>query len=182
MSRRSAAIPIRTCCKTVFQPKSTIDGSPSRSVTIGTGRVFPSIGDAEWLALGATSDDRHNRSKELRGHIAEWTADKSSDDIVALLQAKRIPAAEIMTELRLLEDAHLEEREWFKERQHPAVGTYRYPGPPWQVQDGFDTAFERPLPGFGEDNEYVYKDLLGYSAEEFESLVQQKLVTDEQFA
>jgi len=47
---------------------------------------------------------------------------------------------------------------------------------------GFDTAFGRPVPGFGEDNEYVYKKLLGYTDATYDDLVQRSLVTDEQLA
>jgi crotonobetainyl-CoA:carnitine CoA-transferase CaiB-like acyl-CoA transferase len=139
------------------------------------------IGHADWLSLGATVEGRAMHSKKLRSHIAEWTRNRSSDEIVHTLQERRIPAAEVMTELRLLDDVHLKEREWFKERSHPSVGTYRYPGPPWRAE-GFDTAFGRPLPSFGEDNEYIYKQLLGYSDAEYDSLVERGLVTSEQLA
>ena len=86
-----------------------------------------------------------------------------------------------MTETRLLEDEHLAARDWFKERSHPSVGTYRYPGNPWRAS-GFEVAFGRVLPGFGEDNEYVYKTLLGYSDDRYDDLVRRGLVTTEQFA
>jgi crotonobetainyl-CoA:carnitine CoA-transferase CaiB-like acyl-CoA transferase len=86
-----------------------------------------------------------------------------------------------MTELRVLDDPHLRARGWFQERTHPTVGTYRYPGSHWRA-DGFDLAFGRPFPGFGEDNEYVYLDLLGYTEAEYADLVARRLVTAEQFA
>ena len=61
------------------------------------------------------------------------------------------------------------------------MGTYRYPGHPWRAS-GFDLAFGRPVPGFGEDNEYVYKTLLGYSDQRYDDLVRRGLVTTEQLA
>jgi crotonobetainyl-CoA:carnitine CoA-transferase CaiB-like acyl-CoA transferase len=139
------------------------------------------VGDAEWTALGRTAADRRANSRALRDGIAAWCAPLSSDDVVRRLAAVRVPAAEVMSELRLLADPHLAAREWFKARSHPSVGTYRYPGHPWRA-DGFDLAFGRPLPGFGEDNEYVYKTLLGYGDEKYDDLVSRRLVTDEQFA
>jgi hypothetical protein len=42
--------------------------------------------------------------------------------------------------------------------------------------------FGRPVPAFGEDNEYVYKQLLGYSDAEYDSQVERRLISDEQFA
>ncbi|MDT4892930.1 MAG: hypothetical protein QOE97_1965 [Pseudonocardiales bacterium] len=135
----------------------------------------------EGLDLGASAAGRREHSRRLRDQIAAWAAPQSSERIVARLQSVGVPAGEVMTELRVLDDPHLRARGWFQERTHPAVGTHRYPGPHWRA-DGFDLAFGRPLPGFGEDNEYVYLDLLGYTAAEYAALVERRLVTDEQFA
>ncbi len=100
---------------------------------------------------------------------------------MSTLQAARIPAGEVMSESRLLDDEHLAERRWFQQRSHPAVGTHRYPGHQWKA-DGFDLVFGRCTPGFGQDNEYVYRTVLGYDADRFADLVRRGLVTDEQFA
>ncbi len=139
------------------------------------------VGPVEWLALGRTHADRQANAHPLRAAIATWTAAQTPEAIVANLQSVTLPAGEIMAELDLLKDPHLLARDWFKERSHPNVGTYRYPGHPWRA-DGFDLAFGRPVPGFGEDNEYVYKELLGYSDADYQSLIDRKLVTDVQFA
>lgn len=105
----------------------------------------------------------------------------SASEVVSVLQECAVPAGEVMSETGLLEDDHLRERDWFQERSHPSVGTYRYPGHPWRVE-GFDLAFGRVLPGFGEDNEYVYKKILGYSDEKYAELENSGLVTDHQIA
>ena len=124
---------------------------------------------------------RHANGAVLRARIAEWTRAYPAAVVMAQLQAAGVPAGEVMTETRLLADTHLAARDWFKERSHPSVGTYRYPGHPWRAS-GFDLAFGRPVPGFGEDNEYVYKTLLGYPDERYGDLVRRGLVTTEQFA
>jgi crotonobetainyl-CoA:carnitine CoA-transferase CaiB-like acyl-CoA transferase len=150
-------------------------------------------GDRDWAALttvlgqpgladeGASAAARKANANALRARIAEWTRARPVGVIVGQLQAAGVPAGEVMTESQLLEDKHLAAREWFKERSHPSVGTYRYPGHPWRA-DGFDLAFGRAVPGFGEDNEYVYKTLLGYPDEKYDDLVRRGLVTTEQFA
>jgi crotonobetainyl-CoA:carnitine CoA-transferase CaiB-like acyl-CoA transferase len=139
------------------------------------------LGGPEWSALGASAQSRHAHAAALRAHIADWTRLRPADEIVSQLQAAGVPAGEVMTETRLLQDKHLAARDWFKERSHPSVGTHRYPGHPWRAS-GFELAFGRPLPGFGEDNEYVYKTLLGYSDEKYDDLVGRRLITTEQFA
>jgi benzylsuccinate CoA-transferase BbsF subunit/naphthyl-2-methylsuccinate CoA transferase subunit len=139
------------------------------------------IGSPPWAARGSSAAARLTLAAELREHIAGWTRTLPAAEIVRRLQQAGVPAGEVMTETRLLEDEHLAARDWFKERSHPSVGTYRYPGNPWRAS-GFEVAFGRALPGFGEDNEYVYKTLLGYSDDRYDDLVRRGLVTTEQFA
>lgn len=149
--------------------------------------------DDEWVALcqalsaeelagsGASAELRTANRARLVAELAERTRPRGSDELVETLQKAGVPAGEVMTERRLLADPHLAAREWFAQRSHPAVGTHRYPGQPWRAT-GFDTVFGRPLPGFGEDNDYVYRQLLGYDEATYRSLVERGLVTDEQRA
>lgn len=139
------------------------------------------VGPADWLAEGTSRQARAARSAWLRERIAGWTAGHGAAEIVAALQGMRVPAGEVLTETQVLADPHLAARDWFQVREHASPGRHRYPGHPWRA-DGFDLAFGRPLPGFGEDNEYVYKTLLRYSDEEYADLVARGLVTDAQLA
>jgi crotonobetainyl-CoA:carnitine CoA-transferase CaiB-like acyl-CoA transferase len=139
------------------------------------------VGEAAWLADGDSAPSREANSTRLRAELARWIRAQTSETVVASLVAVRVPVGEVMSELRLLADPHLAEREWFQTRTHPAVGTHRYPGHPWKAE-GFATAFGRPVPSFGEDNEYVYRQLLGYPQQRYDDLVRRGLVTTEQFA
>jgi len=138
-------------------------------------------GRPDWAPLGADADGRRRHSAALRARIADWVRRHPADRVVELLQAAGVPAGEVMTEDRLMADPHLAARGWFVERSHPAVGTHRFPGQPFRA-DGFETVFGRPLPGFGEDNDYVYRELLGYPEERYRDLRERGLVTDEQLA
>jgi benzylsuccinate CoA-transferase BbsF subunit/naphthyl-2-methylsuccinate CoA transferase subunit len=139
------------------------------------------VGPVEWLAEGASAALRAENSRALRDHLLAWTVQHPADDVIDGLQSVGIPAGEVMSETRLLADRHLRERDWFKERTHPSPGTHRYPGAPWRVS-GFDLVWGRQLPGFGEDNEYVYKTLLHYSDEVYDDLVARGIITNEQLA
>jgi crotonobetainyl-CoA:carnitine CoA-transferase CaiB-like acyl-CoA transferase len=152
------------------------DWAALRAVVAGTD---PAAGD--WLSLGDTAAGRREHSARLRARLAEWAAPQECEALVARLVAARVPVAEVMTELRLLDDPHLGDREWFVTRSHPAVGTHRYPGHPWRAT-GFSPVFGRPVPSFGEDNEYVYRCLLGYDAARYADLVARGLVSTEQYA
>ncbi|MGY1812078.1 CaiB/BaiF CoA transferase family protein [Blastococcus sp. SYSU D00820] len=149
--------------------------------------------DRDWTALtgvlgvpglagqGRDAAARRAASRPIRDAIAAWCAPRGAEEVVTALQAAGVPAGEVMSEPRLLEDPHLAARGWFRERSHPAIGTHRYPGHPWRSED-FALRFDRPVPGFGEDNEYVYRTLLGYSPERYDDLVARGLVTGHQLA
>jgi crotonobetainyl-CoA:carnitine CoA-transferase CaiB-like acyl-CoA transferase len=162
--------------------------------------VFPCTGDDRWVAIsvrhdedwagisavvddwpadGTTAGLRAANSPALRAHITAWTQQHSVEDVLGALRPLGVPVGEVMSETRVLDDPHLAAREWFQQRSHPAVGTHRYPGLPWRTAD-FETVFGRPVPSFGEDNEYVYKKLLGYDDDAYADLVARRLVTDEQ--
>ncbi|MDI9917537.1 CoA transferase [Rhodococcus sp. IEGM 1379] len=139
------------------------------------------IGGDGFAVSGSDASARLSNSVSIRDRISRWTCELSADSIVRDLQELGIPSGVVMNECAVLADPHLREREWFQERSHPSVGTYRYPGHPWRAE-GFDLAFGRVLPGFGEDNEYVYKEVLGYSDEKYCELEDSGLVTDHQIA
>lgn len=162
--------------------------------------VFATADDERWVAVSVRDEaDRHavleamgadpdgrgvgarDRGEALLERIGAWCAQCHVDDVVEQLAAAGVPVAEVMSEPRLLTDPHLLERGWFRERTHPAVGTHLYPGHPWRTDD-FELRHDRPLPGFGEDNEYVYLTLLGRTRQEYDDLVARGLVTDHQLA
>jgi benzylsuccinate CoA-transferase BbsF subunit/naphthyl-2-methylsuccinate CoA transferase subunit len=139
------------------------------------------VGCQEWLELGCTVVLRIKNADEIKRRLAEFTADKNVNEVVALFQRACIPAGEVMSELHVLKDPHLADRKWFQVRSHPVVGTHAYPGHPWRA-DGIELVWGRPVPAFGEDNEYVYKHLLGYTESEYQQLLDSGLVSDKQLA
>ena len=150
--------------------------------------VYPAAGPDRWVALSLRTAAEHDALQALLAaagfefdQLAEWTRSLDAGDLVERLQALGIAAGEVLSETRVLDDPHLAARNWWQERSHPAVGTHRYPGLPWRAE-GVSTCFGRPLPGFGEDNEYVYKSVLGYDDATYDDLVRRGLVTKEQFA
>lgn len=139
------------------------------------------IGPQPWLHLGATAMLRSRNAEQLLQRIGEFTASASAQSIVARLQRVGVPAGEVMSETRLLADPHLASRSWFQTRSHPAVGTFDYPGHPWRAE-GLDLVWGRPVPSFGEDNDYVYRDILGYTDAQIQDLVDKKVISNVQLA
>ena len=67
---------------------------------------------------------------------------------------------------------HFQERGFFEEVCHPDAGTHLYPGMYFKMS-GTPLCIRMAAPLLGEHNEYVYKQLLGISDEEYEMLEQE---------
>jgi crotonobetainyl-CoA:carnitine CoA-transferase CaiB-like acyl-CoA transferase len=67
-------------------------------------------------------------------------------------------------------DLHLAERGFFWEITQADTGTYLYPGAPYRLH-GRELVARLPPVTLGEHNEYVYKELLGYTDAEYDRLV-----------
>ena len=66
--------------------------------------------------------------------------------------------------------AHPESREFFHEAFQEDCGTHLYPGPLYKMSET-PLGIRRGPVMFGQDNEYVYRELLGYSEEEYADFV-----------
>ena len=74
-----------------------------------------------------------------------------------------------MTNRELAEDAHMRERGFFAEREHPEVGVRQHAGVPWKFSET-PCAVQRPAPCIGQHTEDVLQRVLGYAEEEVERL------------
>ena len=90
-------------------------------------------------------------------------------DLCVRAQASRVPFAPLSTMRTLLESAHLDERQFFVELDHPVAGRLKYPGAlakfsacPWLAHDA--------APTLGQHNRRVYCDLLKMSPSEVAEL------------
>lgn len=66
-------------------------------------------------------------------------------------------------------DEQLLARDFFREQTIEGAGTRKFVGPLWQFERT-PVEFAQAPATFGEHNEYVYKDLLGVSDEEYAKL------------
>ncbi|MFC2033235.1 CaiB/BaiF CoA transferase family protein [Chloroflexota bacterium] len=110
--------------------------------------------------------------------IEEWTSKQYKYDVMKLLQKEGVPAGPVLNAADVYNDPHYQARGFFEKVAHPDAGTHLYPGATWQLSK---TPIKILRPGiiFGEDNEYVYKHVLGVSDEEYAELVAQGEISDE---
>jgi crotonobetainyl-CoA:carnitine CoA-transferase CaiB-like acyl-CoA transferase len=126
---------------------------------------IPALDDADFETMAA----RHARQDEINAHISTWTILRDAYWITERLQAEGIAAGMVTNERDILESRHLAERGFWQTLTHPEAGTHRNPRPLWQASET-PVELRRHAPRLGEDNEYVYKTLLGYSDDEYRRL------------
>ncbi|MGE5595200.1 MAG: CaiB/BaiF CoA transferase family protein [Hyphomicrobiales bacterium] len=129
------------------------------------------IGSPEWVRdpRFATNEGRAEHYREIDQHIADYTRDKDDYELMHRLQAVGVPAAPVLEASRLFDDPHLRARNFPRKQTVEGAGTVEYVGPVWQFK-GTPVEFYQPPVLFGEHNEYVYRELLKVSDEEYESL------------
>ena len=108
---------------------------------------------------------RRTRQDEIDHRIASWTLTQTPDSAMHTLQQRGIPAGAVMNQADAFADSHIQNRQFFREAYQEDCGTHLYPGPLYKMS-ATPLGIRRGPVMFGQDNEYVYRELLGYSAEE----------------
>jgi len=161
--------------------------------TLAPHNVYACAGTDRWVAIAVRSDEewkrfratvhrpelddpayetmegRHARRDEIDRVIGSWTSIRDPFWIAERLQNEGIAAGIVTHERDVFESRQLEARGFWRTLTHPETGTQRNPGPLWQASET-PVELRRAAPRLGEDNEYVYKGLLGCSDEEYREL------------
>jgi len=165
--------------------------------------VFPCHGVDRWIAITITSEKewqgfcralgnpdwtkeprfstmlaRKENEDDLEKLIGEWTQNYTSEQVMVLMQAAGVPAGVVQTAEDLFSDPQLKHREHFKFLEHKEMGVHAYHSPSYRLSK---TACEikKAAPCLGEDNEYVYKEILGLSDDEIADLLIEGVITTE---
>ncbi len=121
----------------------------------------------------ADAPSRRANHDELDALIEAWSASKSPLEAFHALQAAGVPAGPLLDDERFTGDPHLSARGWFRSLASDDVGEHLHPG---LAFSGVPHVWERGSPTLGEDNEYVYKKLLGISDDDYRRYQQEHLL------
>ena len=163
-------------------------------------QAYPTAGDDAWIAIEVRSDEEFARACEVLGcpqlasddrfasaasrkaHeaeldvlIGERTRTVDKWELFRRLQAAGVPAGPLQTAAERFACPQLEARGFFEELDSPSVGRMPYPGLIWRMAKTPNQLRRGPV-RLGQDNEYVYRDLLGLSAEALADLEARGLV------
>jgi len=161
--------------------------------------VFPCSGDDRWIAIACVTDDewralvsamgdpdwagvaefatvagRVDNVEKLHDLVGRWTEDFDNDALAAMLQEAGVPATPVRSVGDLLDDPQYRERGTFVEIEHPLgfkstiYGAY--------VKTSRSDARVRIGPVLGQDNERVFKGLLGIPEERYRELTEDQII------
>lgn len=148
--------------------------------------VYPAAGDDQWIAIAvfgdddwtslrtvmgdpawasdprfASSADRVAHQDELDAALSAWTSHQDKHDLMTLLQGAGIAAGAVQDSRDLAEhDPQIAERGTFFELDHPVIGPALFEGFPGQFGTSKPDHW-RSAPLLGEDNDFVFGELLG---------------------
>jgi benzylsuccinate CoA-transferase BbsF subunit len=162
--------------------------------------AYPASGDDRWVALSVQSDaewaslcqlmnradlladvrlataaGRRLHHDALDEAIEAWTALCPSDETAARLQAHGIAATTTLEPGELVCDPHLQARAFTSQVERLDGGVQPVLGVPWLIEAQRPNAYRRP-PRLGEDNEYVFRELLGLDTAEYSRLVAEQVI------
>ncbi len=135
--------------------------------------VFPCADEAghgdRWVAIACWTDAQRAALRAAIGAepseaaLAAWTRSRLRTDVAAELQALGIEAVAVADFADVADDAQLAYRRHFVEHDHPFLGPGRYErnGVRFSAAAG---GYDRAGPTLGQDNDWVFHDLLGLTA------------------
>ncbi|MBI4518565.1 MAG: CoA transferase [Deltaproteobacteria bacterium] len=161
--------------------------------------VFPCAGADRWVSVAVVTEaewqglvkamaepawarapefaqlaDRLHHLDDLHQHLAAWTADFNDYELAQLLQRHGVAAAPVLNVGDLLKDPHYRARGTFIEVQHSLgfretiYGAY--------VKTSRTEADVRSGPQIGQDNDFVFKKLLGVSEDRYRRLIEEQVI------
>ena len=134
-------------------------------------RLCAAIGRADWAADAGLREaaGRRRREDAIEAGLAAWCAARTAEEAQERLQAAGVPAHLVATMADVQRDPQLLARGHFWETDHPVIGPLPYDGPAYLL--GETRASPRnSAPLLGQHTEQVFRDLLGYSADELAEL------------
>ena len=117
----------------------------------------------------STYEDRKSNEDELDKRVARWTANYDNRELMDILQSKGIPAGVVLNAEGTHNDPQLTFRKHFWKLKHSVIGHHTYDAPGFRFS-------KMPAPCVGEHNDYAYSQILGFSDEEFATLMGEGII------
>jgi crotonobetainyl-CoA:carnitine CoA-transferase CaiB-like acyl-CoA transferase len=121
--------------------------------------------DERFLSLS----QREKNQQELDALLADWTRNMAAEEVVSLLQEAGVPAGVVQDAADLASDPQLQARNFFTTIEHSLLGKITSDTYPFKLPDCHPQEW-KAAPLLGEDNDYIFHELLGLGLEEISRL------------
>ncbi|MBI4234307.1 MAG: CoA transferase [Chloroflexi bacterium] len=137
-------------------------------------RFCKAVEHPEWVEDERFADviSRCNHHDAVDQLIEGWTRERDHYQVFHTLQRAGVPAGPVMDQQEAYGDPHLAARGFFKLAYQEDCGTHLYPGAPFAMSETPPSIRRGPV-RLGEDNEYVYRQVLKLSDAEYQELVRE---------
>jgi crotonobetainyl-CoA:carnitine CoA-transferase CaiB-like acyl-CoA transferase len=135
------------------------------------------MGEDHWLTDPRFKDDlaRGDHGEVISKRMSEWTAERTTAEALAELEAARIPAGPLYTPQQALEDAHIRAAGLLRDTQYPGLARPAPLAPTPVDLSETPGSFRHRAPTLGEHTDQILGEL-GYSGEEIAGLRARKVV------
>jgi benzylsuccinate CoA-transferase BbsF subunit len=129
------------------------------------------IGNPTWTqdSKFSTFLERKRNEEELNRLIEEWTKKHSAEEVMVLMQRNRVPAGMLNNGEDLGNDPQLKHSYYYRRLEHPEMGLVDYPGAAIEFSKTTQEVWRSPC--LGEHTEYICREIVGMSDEEFIELL-----------
>ncbi len=135
------------------------------------------LGYPDWIQeeMFSTLSKRKENEKKLDERLTQWTLQHTAEEVVNLLQEAGISAGIVQSAEDLSRDPQLMAREFFVHLEHPVLDRTISERSPIRFK-GSQPADWKAAPLLGEDNQYVFMDLLGMTEDELSSHIEKGVI------
>ena len=135
------------------------------------------LGNPNWAedSRFATLTSRLKNVDELNRLVEGWTRRHTAEEVMTRLQEQEVAAGVVQDASDLANDPQLKQRGFFVELDHPELGKTISDATPIRLS-GTPAKYHRAAPTPGQDNDYVYKQLLGMSESEVAELGERDII------
>jgi len=163
--------------------------------------AYPCRGKDRWVAIAVQTDTewrglckaigRPELAEDLRFHtfmarkeneealdhlIGKWTSGYLAEEVMLLMQGAGVPSGVVSACQDLFEDPQLRHRNHFVRLNHKEIGPMAYRAPAYKLSRT-PSRLLRPGPCLGQHNEWIYKEILGYSDDEIGDMLSEGVIT-----
>jgi benzylsuccinate CoA-transferase BbsF subunit len=137
----------------------------------GWERLCKALGEPAWCRDETllTPDGRQRHRERVDRLLADETSRWSAADLFHRLQAAGVAAAPCYTLPDIVADPHMQSRGLFREVATGGAKAQLTTGLPWREEGAEWKGALSPAPALGQHNDYVFRDLLGLSEQDYES-------------